>query len=236
MDDDLRNQTRRALQGDPAAEARLLVLRRRRGELSGVALELLAYVGHAPALEAAGCPAPPADLKAWAQGLARWEPQLALVAALLAAERVLGQFEAAFPDDIRPRRALDLARRCLLSPTDANCDRALFAAADAFEAAMQAGEGAAHWAASAARTAAEVVPRAPLMLSGREGHPLLLEVGAALDNAARARGDEASLRGEVAAELARATERALLEPAEDDDPLSAVLRRLLGGEGSPRPW
>ncbi len=77
------------------------------------------------------------------------------------AEAALPAFEEAYPDDTRPRDAIDAARRCFANPTPANgvradqaADRALWASAVAGEADAEARAArAAKWAAWAAARA-----------------------------------------------------------------------------------
>jgi len=82
--------------------------------------------------------------------------------AIYAAEEVLHIFEAKYPDDKRPRRAIAAAKRVLKSNTMANREiarRAANAARDAagaaYDAAAYAAYAAAHAAAGAAYTAAD---------------------------------------------------------------------------------
>jgi hypothetical protein len=73
-------------------------------------------------------------------------PGIAATFAADCAERVLGLFEAKFPDDDRPRKAIEAARACIADPTPEN--RAAARAAEAAEAAWVA------WAAWDAANAA----------------------------------------------------------------------------------
>jgi hypothetical protein len=90
----------------------------------------------------------------------RWASLESVALAIFAAEQAIGIFEAGFPDDARPRRAVDAARQYLSEPSQANA----FAAARATA------------AAEAAATAAE----AAAATAGGSGH------GAAAPEAARA--------------------------------------------------
>ena len=78
-------------------------------------------------------------------------PGIAATFAADCAERVLGLFEAKFPDDDRPRKAIEAARACIADPTPEN-RAAAGAAAGAAGAAWVA--GAAAYAANAAAYAA----------------------------------------------------------------------------------
>jgi len=63
------------------------------------------------------------------------------------AEHVLANFESVFPDDDRPRKALDAARAFALDPSDKNRDAA--------ESAESAARSAAAWSAESAESASE---------------------------------------------------------------------------------
>jgi hypothetical protein len=76
-------------------------------------------------------------------------PGIAATFAADCAERVLGLFEAKFPDDDRPRKAIEAARACIADPTPEN--RAAAGAAGAAGAAWAAEDAA--WAAGAAGAA-----------------------------------------------------------------------------------
>jgi hypothetical protein len=76
-------------------------------------------------------------------------PGIAATFAADCAERVLGLFEAKFPDDDRPRKAIEAARACIADPTPENR-----AAAGAAGAARYAGD-AARYAGDAARYAGD---------------------------------------------------------------------------------
>jgi hypothetical protein len=80
-------------------------------------------------------------------------PGIAATFAADCAERVLGLFEAKFPDDDRPRKAIEAARACIADPTPENRAAAGDAAGDAGDAAWAAA-GAAGAAGDAARAAA----------------------------------------------------------------------------------
>ena len=72
--------------------------------------------------------------------------------AVYAAEQVIGIYEAKYPDDKRPRKAIEAAKACIENDTEENRDAA-FAAWDAAWAAVGAA-GAAAWAAGDAAWAA----------------------------------------------------------------------------------
>ena len=79
-------------------------------------------------------------------------PGIAATFAADCAERVLGLFEAKFPDDDRPRKAIEAARACIADPTPENRaaagDAARYAGDAAWAAAGAAGDaGDAAWAA-----------------------------------------------------------------------------------------
>lgn len=114
-DERLRETQRLAALGDPDAEARALLLRLRAGALDEDRLALLAHVGHTPACRALGLadPAVPDDLEAWVRALARWGRPVEVAAAAAAARLVLPLYEAARPDDPRPRRAVEAAEGAL---------------------------------------------------------------------------------------------------------------------------
>ena len=81
-------------------------------------------------------------------------PGIAATFAADCAERVLGLFEAKFPDDDRPRKAIEAARACIADPTPENraaAGAAAGAAGAAWDAAYDAG---AAWAAANAANAA----------------------------------------------------------------------------------
>jgi hypothetical protein len=79
-------------------------------------------------------------------------PGIAATFAADCAERVLGLFEAKFPDDDRPRKAIEAARACIADPTPENRAAAGAAGAAAWDAAWAAA-GAAGAAGAAARAA-----------------------------------------------------------------------------------
>ena len=73
--------------------------------------------------------------------------------AVFAAEQVIGIFEKEYPDDKRPRQAIEAAKKCIENPSKENKK----AAADAYaaaDAAASAAAAAAHAAAAAAAAAA----------------------------------------------------------------------------------
>ena len=58
--------------------------------------------------------------------------------AIFAAEQVIGIFEKSYPDDNRPRKAIEAAKTCLVEPSKKNKDAAFAAASAAFAAASVA--------------------------------------------------------------------------------------------------
>ena len=70
--------------------------------------------------------------------------------AVYAAEQVIDIFEKEFPDDKRPREAIEAAKRCIENPSDENKKEA----ANAASAAGSASDSASDWAAWAADSAA----------------------------------------------------------------------------------
>ena len=81
-------------------------------------------------------------------------PQKWVIWACDCAERALPVFEARYPDDARPRQALDAARAWVTNPTKAN-RQATYDAAYAADAAAYAAHAAADAAAHAAHAAAD---------------------------------------------------------------------------------
>jgi hypothetical protein len=91
-------------------------------------------------------------VKAW-----KWSKEESVRLAIFTAEKVIGIFEKQYPDDKRPRQAIDAAKRWLENPTEENRDAAWDAAGDAAWAARDAAwdaAGDAAWAAWAAWDAA----------------------------------------------------------------------------------
>ena len=92
-------------------------------------------------------------IKAW-----KWENKDSVALSIYAASLVLKNFEDKYPDDKRPRQAIEAARRWLKNPTEKNRSAARSAAWSAWSAAWSAAESAksakrsAAW--SAARSAA----------------------------------------------------------------------------------
>ena len=83
--------------------------------------------------------------------------------AVYAAEQVIDIYEKKYPDDKRPRKAIEAAKACIKNPSAKNKEAAGWAAAWAAGAAARAAEAAARaagWAAEAAARAAEAAARA----------------------------------------------------------------------------
>ena len=86
--------------------------------------------------------------------------------AVFAAEQAIDIYEKKYPDDKRPRQAIDAAKACIKNPSVENkaaaeaAEAASWAAAEAAEAASWAAARAARAAARAARAAAEAAARA----------------------------------------------------------------------------
>ena len=74
--------------------------------------------------------------------------------AVYAAEQVIDIFEKEFPDDKRPRTAIEAAKKCIKNPSDENKKEAANASSAAYNAAYSAANSAANSAASAADSAA----------------------------------------------------------------------------------
>ena len=87
-------------------------------------------------------------LKAW-----KWTPNDSIALAIYSAELVIKYFEDKYPDDKRPRKAIQAARKYLKNPTLKN-KNAADAAAHAAHAAAHAAHAAAYAAAHAAYAAA----------------------------------------------------------------------------------
>ena len=68
----------------------------------------------------------------------RWQKHDSVALSIFAAELVLENFEKMYPDDKRPRAAIDAARRWLAAPTEENAESARSAAMAAESAAMAA--------------------------------------------------------------------------------------------------
>lgn len=132
-DQRLRELERRAREGgSPEDAARWLLMRERAGELPRERLELLVWLGHAPAVAAlAGQPLHvPRELESWVRGLERWGPEAAVRAALAAARLLLPLWSARHPQDPRLAEALAAAERWTIDPGPAAAEAAR-AAADA---------------------------------------------------------------------------------------------------------
>ena len=86
----------------------------------------------------------------------RWEKPDSVAMAIYSAELVIGEYEKRYPDDKRPRRAIEAAKAWLENPTEEN--RA--AAKAAYTAAKAAAKAAAYAAAKAAYTAAKAAAKA----------------------------------------------------------------------------
>ena len=88
----------------------------------------------------------------------RWEKPDSVAMAIYSAELVIGEYEKRYPDDKRPRRAIEAAKAWLENPTEENraAANAAYAAASAASAAnaAYAAANAAYTAASAAASAA----------------------------------------------------------------------------------
>lgn len=216
MDARLR-QLERRLRGGEIAPAALLRERLRAGQLTLRQLQLAAHLGHGAAREALGAealPAPPDGPfgQAWVEGLAAFGATLPLRAVQAALGAALFPFAAARPGDLRPGKALEAVGLALeaLEQDDPHTPLAelvaiVFAAAvEAGEAARDAGSGEAHWAAMAARLAAESAA-SQLGRRAQDGAwatllPLLPRAWGALDAAVRALG-EVSVRAAIGTAL-----------------------------------
>ncbi len=93
-------------------------------------------------------------VRAW-----KWQKKDSVALSIFSAELCLEEFEKVFPDDKRPREAIEAAKEWLLEPTKANESAAESASESAWSAARSAAESAAESASesawSAARSAAE---------------------------------------------------------------------------------
>jgi len=99
-------------------------------------------------------------VKAW-----KWEKKDSVALAIYSAELVIDNFEKEYPDDKRPRKAIEAARRWLKEPTQENESASRFAESAAWSAAWSAAGSAAGSAAeSAARSAAESAARSEKIL------------------------------------------------------------------------
>lgn len=200
MDARLR-QLERRLRGGQAAPAALLRERLRAGQLTPRQLELAAHLGHEAAREALGAealPAPPDGPfgQAWVEGLSAWGETLPLRAVQAAVGAALFPFAAARPGDLRPGKAAEALELALGALEAGEVGEELVhvmygAAVEADEAARDAGAGEAHWAAMAARLAAE----ATAALVSQRAHgvyaglfPTLPRAWGAIDAAVRALG------------------------------------------------
>jgi hypothetical protein len=153
VDERLRALERQAASGDLEAEAALLRHRLAIGDLTEKRLRLAAYLGHPPARRIYGKRLRPdrQEISKWIRGVRHFGGvEAGLRAALAAAEQTLDIWEREFPEDARPRRALEAARACLESP---GIDRFEEAAREAGDAAYSAGEESAprRWGATEVR-------------------------------------------------------------------------------------
>jgi len=131
-----------------------------------------------------------------------WTKGDSVALAIFASEKVLKIFEDEYPDDKKPRQAIDAAKKWLKNPTEENriaAEEAAGAAAWAAGAAARAEEAAraAAWAAGAAARAAEAAWAAAWA------------AGAAAWAAGAAKAEEAAREAAGAAEAAKAAEAAV---------------------------
>ena len=85
----------------------------------------------------------------------RWEKPDSVAMAIYAAELVIGEYEKRYPDDKRPRRAIEAAKAWLENPTEENRAAAKAAASAAYAAYAAASAAYAADAAASAASAAE---------------------------------------------------------------------------------
>ena len=89
-------------------------------------------------------------IRAW-----KWQKKDSIALAIFSAELCLDNFEKVYPDDKRPREAIEAAKKYLDNPTEENRSAAWSAAQSAVWSAAQSAEGAAQSAARSARSAAQ---------------------------------------------------------------------------------
>ena len=82
--------------------------------------------------------------------------------AVYAAEQVIDIFEKEFPDDKRPRTAIEAAKKCIENPNEENKKEA----ANAYWAAYSAADWAAYWAADSAKILKKILKYGIELLRG----------------------------------------------------------------------
>ena len=131
-------------------------------------------------------------VKAW-----KWENEDSVAMAIYAAELVIEYYEKEYPNDTRPRQAIDAAKSWLVNPTRAAARAARAAANAAADASAHAAARAARAAAHAAADAAHAAARASAHAAAR-----------AARSAANAAADAAHAAARAAARAARAAANA----------------------------
>jgi len=197
-DDDLRRLQRLALQtGDPSDQARYITARLRAGEISQSNIEIASELGHPAAQILIPCPVNWRnwDIKETVLKLINAQ-QCSLVVRIMAeyAQRALIVFETGYPEDVRPKLAVEAAIRWYQEPNGANAAAAAEASGAAEDAGNRTALRAVSYAAScAARAAAGAAKIAYLCMDRTDGRFSLAEnrliggiTASAADNAANA--------------------------------------------------
>jgi len=84
----------------------------------------------------------------------KWKKEHSIKLAIFSARLCLSAFEEVYPDDVRPRKAIEAAEICVENPTEGNLQAARSAAESAAWSAAESAESAARSAAMSARSAA----------------------------------------------------------------------------------
>ncbi len=169
LDERIRHlESRFRITGADADEAAWLRERVVAGHLERSRLELAAYLGHEAARLAGGDVETPDDLHAFVEGCGAWGNGPLFRATLILAEVAVDAFEAAHPDDDRPRRALVATREA--ARREEIIDDALWEAAEAAQEAgeSRSGDSVATFAAAAASFASRYIGMT-LRSGGTEG-------------------------------------------------------------------
>ena len=196
-DDDLRRLQRLALQTeDPSDQAKYITALLRAGEISQSSIEIASELGH-PAAQIL-IPGPVNwsnwDIKETVLKLINTQ-QCSLVVRIMAeyAQRSLIVFETGYPEDVRPKLAVEAAIRWYQEPNEANAAAAAEASGAAASSANRTERLALYAASCAARAAAGAAKIAYLCMDRTDGRFSLAEnrliggiTASAADNAANA--------------------------------------------------
>lgn len=108
MDIGHREEERQRIVSGQGPSSQDLISKLRSGELTQEQVELLSYLGYESA-QVLIPTTPPEDLEDFADGLASRNNDMTIIAAVIAARAAIPIFEAEFPNDSRPREAVEAA-------------------------------------------------------------------------------------------------------------------------------